>query len=172
MHNEFSKSDKIIVFISSFVAITALIVSVWQGVEMRKHNRLSVKPLLNFTRNYSDRFDLINNDTIQTKQYQLIIANNGTGPAIIKSFELYYKNKIINAKKGDLVWSEYVNLIQDNINVKQASSYDTEDVILHGASKSLIRCDIIGNHLQNTKLIIRYESIYQEEFSKEIVLID
>jgi len=47
--------DKILAISTIIIALSAVIVSLWQGFEQRKHNRLSVKPILglDFIANYA-----------------------------------------------------------------------------------------------------------------------
>lgn len=50
-----SRSEKLQSSIAIFIATIALMISVWQGCEQRRHNRLSVRPLLGFeTISYND----------------------------------------------------------------------------------------------------------------------
>ncbi|MBD0325091.1 MAG: hypothetical protein ICV68_01590 [Pyrinomonadaceae bacterium] len=58
-------------------AVAALSVSMWQGCETRKHNRLSVMPRLNINRINTSDF------------YGVNITNPGLGPAEIQSIYLY-----------------------------------------------------------------------------------
>lgn len=56
------------------VAVAALSVSVWEGVTSRKHNRLSVRPLL--------KIEFYNTDS---HCLSACLYNNGLGPAVIDS---------------------------------------------------------------------------------------
>jgi hypothetical protein len=67
-------NENTIISISAVViAISALIVSVWQGLTHRKHNRLAVKPILAFE--YWD---------VSDRPLSIVLHNRGVGPAIIK----------------------------------------------------------------------------------------
>lgn len=69
-----TKSEKIQSSLAIFIAMTALMISVWQGCEQRRHNRLSVRPLLDF--------QTVGHNNTQSIQ----LANNGLGPAIVQGF--------------------------------------------------------------------------------------
>lgn len=71
---------------SVVIAMCAVLISIWHGIETRRHNRLSVMPHLT-TWTYSS-------DEKQTYTVELI--NNGIGPALIESFEIYVDGKLIS----------------------------------------------------------------------------
>jgi hypothetical protein len=83
--------------IISIVAVVIAFISLWfsisQGVETRRHNRLSVKPIL-----------VIGSNTAPAPDYGLILSNEGTGPALVKGWKITYKNKLMGeyqeGKKG------------------------------------------------------------------------
>jgi len=57
------------------IAVAALIVSIWENVAARKHNRLSVRPLL--------RVDCLGE---RQGPLSVTLVNSGVGPAIVESF--------------------------------------------------------------------------------------
>ena len=59
------------------IALAALFVSVWSGVQTRKHNRLSVRP--NLRVNYYDHSE---------RPLSILISNDGLGPALIYDFSI------------------------------------------------------------------------------------
>jgi len=70
---------------SVIVAICALLLTVWQGVAVRKHNIISVKPKLKFSCTRGD------------DSWELILENLGLGPAFIYDFELQLNDKFVDA---------------------------------------------------------------------------
>jgi hypothetical protein len=63
------------------IALASLVVTIWQGIITRTHNKLSVKPIPDIlTSNFENRI-------------AVIIENNGTGPLIIKTFRALVGNK-------------------------------------------------------------------------------
>lgn len=92
---------EIIISVSSLVvALCALGFTAWQTSVQRAHNRISVRPhLFTFTKR-----DKVNN----IASLQVLLVNNGLGPAFIHKFQIYYKgqpceaNAAISAVLGDL----------------------------------------------------------------------
>ena len=89
----------IVDIVALFIALVALVVAIWQGVVMRRHNRLSVKPHLYFSIH-----------SVSGEPAGLRVTNGGLGPAIIKSFSLGVDNKWIDdTEKGG--WVEASKLL-------------------------------------------------------------
>ena len=61
------------------VAAAALGTAVWQGLETRRHQRLSVAPALVFEWNDSENFDFVG----------LKLSNQGTGPGLVGPFHIF-----------------------------------------------------------------------------------
>jgi hypothetical protein len=61
------------------VSLLALSVSGFQWIETRRHDRLIVRPLVDFTMNLDDRANSVGMD----------IENVGFGPAVVKSLIIY-----------------------------------------------------------------------------------
>lgn len=78
---------------SAAVALCALGVTVWQGRQNNRHNKMSVRPKLTASENYQD------DDNERTVSFELI--NSGFGPAIIKDFILVYDGKEVAKNKRD-----------------------------------------------------------------------
>ncbi len=69
----------------SVIAFCALVVSIWQMTESRKHNLISTKPILCFR--------VISNPN--EKKNGIFLVNRGLGPALIKSMMI--NGKEVNA---------------------------------------------------------------------------
>lgn len=85
--NGWANSD-IISFCSVVVAFLALFLTIWQSIAIRKHNRLSVQPIIRFAPQVE----------VSKKGMVLGLYNHGSGPAIITSLSY-----IVNQKKYELV---------------------------------------------------------------------
>jgi hypothetical protein len=87
------KPSNIIPSVAVFVALIAVFVSAWTHWENRKHNVLSVKPIINLEK--SSAFDA---------RQGIYMVNAGLGPAIIKSIALLHIDDIksIEAIYGDM----------------------------------------------------------------------
>jgi hypothetical protein len=71
---------------SSIIALCALIFTIWQGFQARKHNKLSCRPhLTTWTHSGADK-----------GFYSVKLMNNGLGPALIENFVLKVDGKIIS----------------------------------------------------------------------------
>ena len=73
--------DTVVSFSAIVVAIASIVVTVWQGIEMRKHNRLSVRPRLEIT--YE----------VNKKGFGYVLKNNGLGPAVVTSKKFFVDGK-------------------------------------------------------------------------------
>ena len=87
-------NSEITAIATSAIALVAVVVAIWQGIEHRRHNRLSVRPHLNF------HLDFVSSEDI----WGASITNNGPGPAFIEEFVILVgKRKISQADEGWLV---------------------------------------------------------------------
>lgn len=157
-------TDTIIAFCASIIALCALSVSIWQCIETRKHNKLSVRPCLSMR-------------VIVSKQAPYIgiqIENNGIGPAIIKkcivfvdktpflidSYESWVKAgtaaRIFDKKASFLTLPEGT-VIKEGQNISLIA-YPKENQTEEGIKKIE---EALAYHLR-VKII--YESIYKEKF--------
>jgi len=59
---------------ATFIAFLALILTIWEGLENRRNNRLSAQPILSILEKWDDEGYL----------YKLVLSNDGFGPAIIE----------------------------------------------------------------------------------------
>jgi len=82
---EKSLTDRVTAIATVIIAVTALVVSIWQGIETRKHNRLSVRPHLVFFTDFSS----------QDSELGIFIKNNGVGLAYIKNVEISVNGKVM-----------------------------------------------------------------------------
>ncbi len=126
------------------VAICALVVTVWQGVVTRKHNRLSVTPVLTLYRREIDGI--------------IAVKNNGTGPALIISQEVYFKGEPLDE---DAFQKAIPHLVDSGHLLPGAAIAPGDEVMLF---KSATYLD--GSHielLEELRFRITYKSIYNEQ---------
>ena len=81
-------TSSISAFMTTLIAVTAVVISVGEGIETRRHNRLSVKPVLS----------VFKNGSTSDQDIGLYLENNGTGPARIISIDIVVK-KILSILK-------------------------------------------------------------------------
>jgi hypothetical protein len=81
----------ILSILALIVAVLAMISTAWQAAIAREHNRLSVKPFLDWGRNRN-----------HGSQLTLEFVNNGIGTAIVKKFSLTYGDGVFPIEKLEL----------------------------------------------------------------------
>jgi hypothetical protein len=130
---------------SLVVALCAMVATVWQAAIARKHNRLSVRPVLTLYRREIDGV--------------ISVRNNGSGPAIVIAYELYSKEK---GKR--LLLNELDGFFQTPTDVPELTS---GVAIAVGESVELVKAVTFleASHQQpmrDLRFRIVYESIYGE----------
>ena len=149
---------------SVLVASLAFGVTIWHAWTTRKHNRLSVKPLLNTWNDFGSFADGL----------EITLRNIGIGPALIESFEIY-----VDAKKVDGIGTDPINkaisiLFPVNTPTILYSSYLAKGGVLGVNEKIKVLSikfppnffpspPIMEHTLNRCKLIVRYQSIYENE---------
>jgi len=129
-------------------ALCALVATIWQGVISRKHNRLSVKPVLTLYR-----------EEVNGKIY---VKNNGIGPALIRGFAIHLDSKPLAERDVP----ELLPFVRD-------AAFLTHDIALApGDTIDLIASQtyIDGTHIPPLRALsfqIRYASIYGETWTLE-----
>ncbi len=145
-----------------FTAIAAVAVAIWQMWEMRKHNRLSVKPHLYFS-TYS----------VLGEAAGLRVTNGGLGPAIIKSFSLAVDNKWIDdTTRGG--WLEASRLLGAEKIPLNVSWYSRDQIVKSGESADILYTptetrtpetdQYLDKLVKRLSVEIAYESAYRETF--------
>lgn len=76
-----------------FVAALAFGITVWHGIQSRKHNKLSVRPLLTSWQ-YTDN---------EEKQFKVGFTNCGIGPALIDNFVVRVDGEVISGVPSETV---------------------------------------------------------------------
>ena len=155
-------SDSIISISAIVIAILSIIITVWQGIETRKHNRLSVQPRLDIS--YSLDF--------QDSLAQITIKNNGLGPAVIDNAKAILNEKEYNI--GEI--NDYLKF-QNRLGLKEIPT--TYNILRQGSTiianeskqilmvklKYLKKLQLNPMSLINDiSIIIKYKSLYEEEF--------
>jgi hypothetical protein len=157
-------SSDVIAGASVVIASCALIATIWQGATARKHNRLSVRPHL----------DWIADRTIG-KRVRLSLTNAGLGPCIIDDFVIAFEGTVYRA--GSLEGGpDLSTLIADSINgYIECWMPGLGTPIQAGASVDLFRFPASDASLQvharcvealnKIGLLINYRSIYGERMT-------
>lgn len=156
-------ADIIIAISVTIIALSALIVSIWQGVLNRKHNRLSVRPRL--------RIDLYIHVGCPVT---ITLKNNGIGPATVRQFSVY-----LDGTKIDGEYSQPAAEALSRLAIHcRADSYTPGegDTIAAGETITLLSLQdypvpdndkeriALRKDLMRIVFHIRYESMYGEGF--------
>lgn len=132
-------------YLAMFIAILALFVSIYEGYEIRKHNRLSLKPYLDSSKYIHER-----------NVFKIELRNEGLGPAIVEDFTIYANGKQVSS------W----NKAMQEINMKQFSQLTNlkkGDIISQGELLTMVKIDTVLPKF-NLKYTLRYQSVYEKEF--------
>ncbi len=138
------------------VATLALLLTIWQGWQTRRHNRLSVRPSL-------EQFVTMNiRDGAEYYEFKLI--NKGVGPAVIKEWVLSFEGKEVsrgNARTYNEFWFEKI----DKFANAKAGFIAPNNVMEKGEERLMwsfnydSKTDDI-RFIHKVDLWIRYESMY------------
>ncbi len=154
----------IVDIVALFIALVALVVAIWQGVVMRRHNRLSVKPHLYFSIH-----------SALGEPAGLRVTNGGLGPAIIKSFSLGVDNKWIDdTEKGGWVEASKLLGAEKFRPVLDLGLYSPDQILDSGESQYILETpkdkrttdtdQYLNEFVKRLSVKIDYESAYKETF--------
>ena len=146
----------------TITAVCALGLSIWEGTQSRRHDRLSVRPLLSF-----------NHEKLPDGR-ALLVKNNGLGPAILERFQIFVNGSPVNElQEGG--WSEVVRLL----GIRGFAEYHYmvgDEVLDSGEERTVLRInckgwsaaelDVLDNSLLLLKVRFDYKSMYHEHFHK------
>lgn len=159
----------IIISISAiFIALCALGVSIWEGYETRKNNRLSMTPKLEFFISW------IVGDNLTG----ISIQNNGLGPAIINTCEIHFEDKVYSVTEfaelvgGIIAKDEQApkNIRINGCDLSHNSTFiATEKVpfiwLNEDSSKYKENIRYLQKLISKINIKIEYKSIYNQKYS-------
>lgn len=145
-----SKGEKLAQIGVMIVAISAVAISVWQGQLMKRHNELTVRPYFNFTRNFNTTEDI----------FEIQLANQGYGPAIFIEYIIEIDGQIFQN------WNSALKHLNAEESIRQTSFFHTNDVFAANQKQPILRLQGFKT-MGNVRIFIRYQSIYEEEFTIE-----
>ena len=149
----------VIAIAAAVIGLSALGVSIWSGVETRRHNRLSATPHL--------RIDF---DLVPSGKVAVTISNNGFGLALIDDFAVFLDGEILEC---DIAAGLKTALEKLGI-VGQFYAYTPVggDSLAAGEHKELLsfalggdrtRDDVVHERLGRIVFEVGYRSLYNEE---------
>jgi hypothetical protein len=160
-----SNSDRSVAIASAAIALMALVATIWDGVETRHHNRLSVAPRLDFYSVHSTSMDHPDN--------YIAIENKGFGPAIIKGFHITVNGARYTAlgRKNMTALVKHLGLYTRGV---AFSSPEMDDTFKPSEFSKLLQIDpnkttpalmkSFNDASGRMKLEVEYESLYGERF--------
>jgi len=144
------------------IALCALVFTAYQAYTTRRHNKLSVKPHLT---------TFVTGDRSADKfSFSAKLMNNGLGPAIIKSYQIYVDGKLSEIKSSKQAEDALKELLHDKKVITTSATFLGKDYAmpakeskdLMAASFMLERDDELREIASRLKFdwVIEYESIY------------
>ena len=151
-------TDTWIALASSATALCALGLSLWEGHQNRRHNKLSVRPLLTAEQN----FENIDNEKI----IRFELMNAGFGPAIIKDFILSYDGREVS-KNNRKTYESFLEEKTKGFKILNIFSFVPDSSMPQHEKCELFSfsCKLDSNpsFMNKLNLRINYQSIYQDE---------
>lgn len=156
--------------VSLLVACLALGLTIWQGRATIRHNKLSTRPMIEVNRLYYKR-----------GLREVIIKNNGLGPAILTSLKVMLNDKVIvEAQNNDRCeqndMTDFIKKIQLIKYPYSTLSPSIGRSILAGEEVTLFTFEKDGLDSEALRVLyeldseldiqIEYESIYKDKFLK------
>lgn len=147
---------------STLIALCALGFTAWQVQVSRRHNKLSMKPHLT-TWYHSD-------SGVGTVRFQYDLLNNGTGPALVRSFLVFVDGQQMTGE-GVEPLKKALKVLFPNYTYKTAASFLGDKYMMAAKERvQLLNVEFVGptfpndaevdHALNRARLIIKYESIY------------
>ncbi len=155
---------------AGFIAIIALGVSIHQGYETRRHNRLSVRPIMASKTTYEPGED-----------QGLFLENVGFGPAVVTKIELFVKGYRIHGDSPKEIWTKAIRHLKDlapglqaqeaafvrwfNVGMSIKPGESNSLFVVRGESANPETSEAIQEAVELIGLKIRYKSLYDETFT-------
>lgn len=101
------------------VALAAIGLTVWEGLENRRHNRLSVQPRL--------AASIQAGRSGEGEYVRLAVENNGLGPAVISSFRVFLDGRVVDdgSSPSNRPWGPVIEAVPEGTGI-DAHSFGAE----------------------------------------------
>ena len=149
---------------SSIIALCALALSIWQGMQARKHSRISFRPHLT---------TWVHNEHEKGK-YVIELLNNGLGPALIENFTIKVDGKIISGEGTEpiekalaiLFPNEQFNAHYAYLGKKHAMGAKDKCIfiMIQFCGENLPSSEYVEHKMNRGDLEVGYDSFYGEKF--------
>jgi hypothetical protein len=155
---------------AELIALSALILAIWQGYVARLHNKLTVQP------------HLILETLIQWDEPQLSIflENVGIGPAIIENYYVYIDGVSQDTSKKSLLQEVAQKLNIPNRKYGGGKLYMPDEAVTSGSKELIFKVvtkegrdeaftNIIAQEeIERLQIIIKYKSLYGKTFKVKL----
>lgn len=150
-----TKTEKLSHYAIVLIAVMAVVVSVWQVRISQEHNKLSVRPYMDFFYGWNEKGNL-----------QLDISNQGVGPAIIQKIDYNYNGQTYPS------WDEMLKAANLYDQRRASINFSNNSPFASGKEQTFLEIEISEEErrerLKGIELVIHYESIYEEKFELPI----
>jgi len=150
---------------AAVLALSAILLATWEGVENRRHNRLSVLPHVETSKD----FDMM------AHKFALRLDSTGLGPAVISRFYTFFDGKLIKSDTNHAVWrTSKLGLMDEGLLIYQDSSVTAGEFLLPGDTKTLLKlagqagqfeADKFRENLNRIGMLLCYCSVYGDNCS-------
>jgi hypothetical protein len=147
------------------IALCALFYTIQQSKNAQNHNKLSFRPhLTTWTHQNSEN-----------GRYRLELINNGLGPALIECFTIKIDGRIISGEGTEPI-EKGLKLLFPDIKYASSQAYLGKSYAMAAKEKRTIldinflekvtpKKEIIEHTFNRATLIIKYKSVYEEDFT-------
>lgn len=142
------------------MAICALVTSLWQGYTMQQHNKLSLRPYLEFE---------LNTDQVDAEHtgVSLFLNNNGLGPAEVTSLQIRLRDKELT--NTDQIWLALGVDVNKGCfgsgHVQRFYKVDDRQMVMRATDGACVLTKKQLNELlDNIAITLEYRSLYGETF--------
>jgi hypothetical protein len=149
-----TKTERISHYAIMIVAVSALVVSVWQVQISQQHNRLSVRPYMDFFSGWKS-----------ADQWQLTLSNEGVGPAIIQEIDYHYQGKTYANWDECLEAAGLRKFRTNSATFGKNSPFAVDKTVIF---LELKRNEEALRQSLGINVLIKYESVYEEPFELSI----
>lgn len=142
------------------IAVAAFFIAFWQVITTRKHNKLSVVPHLVFERNVDERSMIV----------KIILKNNGIGPAIIKSYDVFL-DEIKQKQFKSTQWTDIAKKSGFEAKYVGGMMLETDSAIGINEEKPILNIELsraqkkseIDKAIYRINIKINYECVYGKQ---------
>ena len=156
---------RLTVTLGTVLAIAAIVLTVWEGLENRRHNRLSVAPRV-------DGYIQLSEDSVGIE-----LQSTGLGPAVIKTFQVFLDgSRVYDAANATNISSPWQQIIQPlnpkavtisanalGIGTLLRAGQDFQILQVAARDSASVAAGELGRYIDRIGVRIRYCSMYDDQ---------